>query len=242
MTNSVFKVRLPRRRGPRILAAAALAFTLWSAASLWRADPPAIHRPPPTHLRYAFVLDGQSPDGFRTAKALELLRGGVVDTLLVSGVELGGGIHFSTIWVRMLPLSDAERGRVLEIRSACTSTRDEARMMEAFFRERRVDSALVVTSAFHLWRAASIFENASGSRTTWFFAGAHDSRWDEGWKGREGLKAHLLEWTKRTTWILWEQWKTPRESVKSGTIARGEDLGRFPPSAWMTAPTGETLP
>jgi hypothetical protein len=223
---------------------------LWSAGGLlagllvfaafggWRASTPGIGDPLPRHLRYGFVLDGQSPDGFRVREGHELLRKGVIDTLIVSGVAIGGGVHYSTIWVRMLPLAATEKTRVVEMRSACTSTLDEARMLEAFFQERQVDSAVIVTSGFHVWRAASIFAKVSQGRRKWFFQAAPDSRWDGGWTDREGLKARFFEGTKRITWVLFEQWKPVSRTapVPAHAMARGDDLGRLPAPAWKTAP------
>jgi hypothetical protein len=184
------------------------------------------------------VLDGQSPDGYRVREGYELLHTGVLDTLIVSGVDIGGGAHYSTVWVRMLPLVGKEKERVLEMRSSCTSTLDEARMLDAFFEERKIDSAVVVTSTFHVWRAASIFAKVSRGRRRWFFQGAPDSRWDGGWADREGLKARFFEGAKRTTWVLFEQWKgvSRTSPVQPHSIARGEELGKFPPPAWKAAP------
>lgn len=204
----------------------------------WHATAPGTDAPLPRHLRYGFVLDGQSPDGFRVREGYELLHKGVIDTLIVSGVGVGGGVHFSTIWVRMLPLDTKEKTRVLEMRSACTSTLDEARMLDAFFEERKVDSAVVITSGFHVWRAASIFAKVSQGRRKWFFQGAPDSRWDGGWIDREGLKARFYEGSKRITWVLFEQWKTVSRTapLPAYSIARGDDLGRMPAPAWKSGP------
>lgn len=219
--------------GGLLLGLVALAAFGW-----WHASSPGTDTPLPPRLRYGFVLDGQSPDGFRVREGHELLRKGAIDTLIVSGARIGGGVHYSTIWVRMLPLDAAEKTRVVEMRSACMSTLDEARMLDAFFEERKVDSAVVVTSGFHVWRAASIFAKVSQGRRKWFFQAAPDSRWDGGWTDREGLKARFYEGSKRITWVLFEQWKAvPRTApVPEHSIARGEDLGRLPAPAWKVGP------
>jgi len=215
-----------------ILLLAYVGFGWWHASSRSARDPL------PKHVRYGFVLDGQSPDGLRVGKGYELLHQGVVDTLVVSGVEIGGGVHYSTIWVRMLPLVGKEKERVLEMRSTCSSTLDEARMMDAYFDERRVDSVVVITSDFHLWRAASIFAKVSQGRRRWFFQGAPDTRWDGGWSDREGMKARFFEGAKRFTWVLVEQWKgvSRTSPVHPHSIARGDELGRLPAPAWKSAP------
>ncbi len=205
---------------------------LWGMVGFWKASNP--RRPLPAHARYGFILDGQSPDGYRVASGLDWLRQGKIDTLIVSGVELGGGVYFSMIWVHNLPLVGKDKEHIVEMRSSCTSTMEEARMMDAFFRERKIDTAVVITSEFHVWRAASIFEKVSQGKIQWFFRGAPDARWDAPWGDREMFKAHLLEWTKRITWVLWEQWKPlDRQSpVKSHSLHGGEELGRMPPPNW----------
>lgn len=236
---SAFPDRESRSFGRRWFAVfvcpSALALVLsWALLGYWRADAPGSHRNLPRHVRYGFVLDGQSPDGFRVSSGLELLRRGVFDTLIVSGVEVGGGVHYSTLWVRMLPLLDNEKGRILEMRSSCSSTMDEARMMDSFFEGRKADSVVVVTSAFHVWRASSIFEKASDGRRNWYFHGADDSRWASGWSRREGLKSRFMEWSKRILWVLVEQWlPAPRDlGIPDHAIAGGEALGRLPPALW----------
>lgn len=227
-----FRGALPRKRtGFAIFAAAIVA---WGCVSWWRADVPSAHRPLAAHLRYGFVLDGQSPDGNRVAAGLGLLREGRIDTLVVSGIPIAGGVFTSMVWVRQAPLGAADRAKIFEMRSECSATMDEARMMDGFFRERGVDSALVVTSDYHVWRAASIFERVSGGGVVWFFHGAPDSRWNGLAGARERFKARLMEWTKRATWTLWERWKPidPREPIRRHRLVGGEELGRVPEPAW----------
>lgn len=222
-----------RRRG-KGLALAVAAIVAWCGVSWLRADAPGAARRLPAHLRYGFVLDGQSPDGNRVAAGLRLLREGRIDTLVVSGIPIAGGVFTSMVWVRQAPLRAADRAKIFEMRSECSATMDEARMMDGFFRERGVDSALVVTSDYHVWRAASIFEKVSGGGVAWFFQGAPDSRWNGSAGGRERFKARLMEWTKRATWTLWERWKPidPREPIRRHALVGGEELGRVPEPAW----------
>lgn len=223
----------PRKRTR--IAVFAVAIVAWGCVSWWRADVPSAHRPLPAHLRWGFVLDGQSPDGNRVAAGLGLLRAGRIDTLVVSGVPIAGGVFTSMIWVRQAPLDSADRGRVLEMRSASSSTMDEARVMERFFRGRGVDSALVVTSDFHVWRAASIFEKVSDGGVAWFFHGAPDSRWNGQAGDRERFKSRLMEWTKRASWCLWERWKPvdPEDPIRPHGLVGGPGLGRLPEPAWI---------
>jgi len=186
--------------------------------------------PMPGHMRHAMVLDGQGPSGSRALEGLRLLRQGRIDTLVLSGVEIGGGYFYSMLWSRMLPLTQAERTRVLELRSVCNSTQDEASLADSVFSGD--DTVLVVTSAFHAWRAASIFRRRSRSRAVFRVHATGDEVWDRGWSDRESRKMRFLEWTKRTVWVLWEQWLPVRGAPARHEFARGEALGRFPPPAW----------
>jgi hypothetical protein len=213
--------------------AAGLVLLAWLGACLWKASAPGAFRELPRHARYGFVLDGQSPDGQRVLAGYKLLHDKRIDTLIVSGVAVGGGIFYSMVWTRMLPLDSADKSRVLEMRSLCTSTMDEAKMMYAFFRGRQVDTAVVVTSGFHVWRAASIFEKASRGDMVWAFHAAPDSRWDGGWSDREGFKSRIMEWTKRLTWVFFEQWKPLDPTrIQAHSLHGGAELGAFPAPSW----------
>jgi len=184
----------------------------------------------PAHVRHAMVLDGQGPSGSRALEGLRLLREGRTDTLVLSGVAIGGGYFYSMIWARMLPLTSSERGRVLELRSDCNSTQDEATLAASVFSGD--DTVLVVTNAFHAWRAASVFRRHSRSGTVFRVHSVGDEVWDRGWSDREARKMRFLEWTKRAVWVLWEQWLPVRAVPTWHELVRGEALGRFPPPAW----------
>jgi hypothetical protein len=223
-----------RGRRDRRLAgaeASALAILLWTGISAWRAGVFRGPDPLPGHVRHAMVLDGQGPSGSRALEGLRLLRDGRTDTLVLSGVEIGGGFFYSMLWVRMLPLSRAERERVVELRSDCTSTQDEARVAASIFSGD--DTVLVVTSAFHAWRAASIFRRRAGSGTVFRVHATGDEVWDRGWSDREGRKMRFLEWTKRAVWVLWEQWLPARGEPAWHNSVRGAALGQIPASAWI---------
>ena len=188
--------------------------------------------PLPNHVRYVMVLDGQGPSGSRALEGLRLVREGNADTLVLSGTEIGGGYAYSMLWVRMLPLSGAERQRTLELRSGCTSTRDEARLAGSVFSRLGQDTVMVVTSAYHAWRAASIFHRSAKSGVVFWIHAAPDPTWESGWSTREGQKMRFLEWTKRVVWTLWEQWLPVRGDPPWHAFIRSPALGDFPPPAW----------
>ena len=209
-----------------------MAFAAWCAVSAFRAGVLRDATPLPRHAKYAVVLDGQGSSGSRANRGLELLRQGRVDTLVLSGVPVGGGVFYSMIWARMLPLDSAERGRVLEMRSGSSGTRDEARLIDSIFGSSREDTVVVVSSAYHVWRTASILRRVAKGKAAFAVAGAEDPVWNRGLRDREGQKMRLQEWTKRLHWTLYEQWTEPRSPLPWAGIARGAELGLVPPSAW----------
>ena len=225
---------MPRRRSesgrPRTLGA--ILVLLWSAISAYRAGAFRHPDPQPRHARYAMVLDGQGPSGSRAMEGLRLLREGKIDTLVVSGTEIGGGFVYSMLWVRMLPLSGLERRRTLELRSGSTSTQDEARLAGSVFSGLAQDTVVVVTSAFHAWRAESIFRRCASSRVVFVVRAAPEPIWERGWSDREGRKMRFLEWTKRIVWVLWEQWVPIRGDPPWHVFIRGPGLGELPAPAW----------
>ena len=204
----------------------------WTGISCWRAGALRPADPLPRHVRHAMVLDGQGVSGSRAFEGLRLLREGSVDTLVLSGVQIGGGFFYSMVWARMLPLAPSERSRVLELRSDCHSTQNEAILADSVFHALGDDTVVVVTSSYHVWRAASIFRRRSRSGTVFVVHGADDPYWDLGWSDRESCKMRFLEWTKRSVWVLWEQWAPAPKEFPASQFARGVDVGRIPPSAW----------
>jgi hypothetical protein len=155
-----------------------------------------------------------------------------MDTLVLSGTGIGGGYVYSMLWVRMLPLSGTERQRTLELRSGSTSTRDEARLADSVFSRLGADTVLVVTNAYHAWRASSIFRSCARSGVVFRTHAVLEPDWEKGWSDREGLKMRFLEWTKRIVWTLWEQWLPARGDPPWSAFVRGPALGEFPPPAW----------
>lgn len=203
---------------------------LWAAISLWRAGfaSPAT----PAKARYALVMDGQGPNGARVPYGLALLRAGIVDTLVVSGSQAGSDVHYSTLWVRELDLTEAERGRVLELRSNSTSTQDEARLADSLFAALGADSVIVVTSDYHAWRTASVFRAVARHKTVFSVSPAADPFWAMGWANRECAKMHVQEWAKRISWALVERWTVRGGWIPASRLVRGGEMGLFPPPRW----------
>ncbi|HNY29676.1 MAG TPA: YdcF family protein [Fibrobacteria bacterium] len=211
----------------RVIALVAVAMGAWTLASLWRVG--LRIEGPPAKVRYAFVLDGQGPNGVRVRHALELLHSGRVDTVVVSGSPVGIDVHYSTVWIHDLELDSAERSRIVELRSRSMSTQDEARLADSVFAALGQDSVVVVTSDFHAWRAASVFRTVTRGRVAYGWSPATDPFWAMGLFDRGAAKMRAEEWTKRLTWTLVESWLARKDPVPVAKMVRGSEVGRFPP-------------
>jgi len=207
--------------------------SVWMAISAWKTGVFRSADPPPRHARHALVLDGQGPTGCRAWEGLRLLREKRTDTLVLSGTEVGGGVFYSMVWSRMLPLDSVERTRTLEMRSGSTSTQDEARLADSLFHALGDDTVMVVTSAYHAWRTASVFRRVARSGCVFVVVPAPDPDWDKGWRDREGRKMLVMEWTKRFYWLVWENWRPVHGPLPWVVFGRGADLGRLPDPAWI---------
>jgi len=161
-----------------------------------------------THARWALVLDGWVPDGERALRGYALARAGQADSVLLSGSKVGPGVWASTFQFRALGLPKELSGRFGELRHGAHSTIEEAQAATLFFRARRVDTVLLVTSDYHTDRAASVFHRVSGGKPLFLVTPAIEERFAHGWD-RERLKTWLLESTKRLEWFSVEKWVTP---------------------------------
>lgn len=172
---------------------------LWS--SMVRDDGPA------TRARWTLVLDGWVPEGERGWKGMELLRAGRTDSVLLSGSRVAKALWSSTFHFHGLAPDSSLRGRVGELRHNGLSTLEEAYAATAFFRERGVDTVLLVTSDYHTDRAARIFARVAGQQPVYRVVPAYEARFAAPWS-REHSKTWLLESTKRLHWSLLERWRT----------------------------------
>jgi len=183
------------------------------------------------HARWALVLDGWVPDGERTAKGLALVRARQADSVLISGSQVAPGLWASTFQVRAQAPESALAGRIGELRHGAHSTIEEASAATAFFRSRRIDTVLLVTSDYHTDRAASIFRRVAAGRPVYLATPAIEARF-AGWD-RERVKTWLLESTKRLEWFTVERWLvTPMASTDSALVpwhaALGDSAGTSP--------------
>jgi hypothetical protein len=178
------------------------------------------------------VLDGSGTGGDRPIRALELFRAGSLDSLLLSGSQVYPSIWSSTLWVRVLNFTDAEKTRVLELRHSASSTWAEATAATEFFRQRGVDTVVVITSDFHTERAQSILDRVSQGKPVYLVTPS-PSAFERSADNREARKTWLLESAKRIHWWTYERWVSQplalgaRAEVPWSAVG-GDALGNVP--------------
>ena len=106
------------------------------------------HGTSPAHVDAVVVLSGDRE--FRIERALELMRGGVAHTLVISGWP-------DPLYTRAAPYCAGKSAyRVICFMPSPFSTRGEAREIARLARANRWTSVAVVTSDYHVFRAGLI--------------------------------------------------------------------------------------
>jgi uncharacterized SAM-binding protein YcdF (DUF218 family) len=176
-----------------VSAAASHALWLpWFGRSLVRDDGPA-------KADIAVVLAGDR-FGHRIEKAAQLVKGGYVPLVLVSGPP-HYGVPECDLAIALMVKKGYPAEWFVPFPNNCLSTEDEARQIVPDLRRRGVRKLLLVTSSFHTARAARTFAEVVRStgvplEIRAVASGDEHFRADDWWRDREGQKAVFLEWSK----------------------------------------------
>jgi uncharacterized SAM-binding protein YcdF (DUF218 family) len=178
------------------LLAVALSYALWLPL-IGRA---LVHDDGPSAADIAVVLGGDYW-GHRIETAGNLVRLGLVHTVLVSGPSGFYGVHESDLAIPFAIRKGFPAAWFEAFPHDALSTKEEARVLLAELRSRGVHRALIVTSDYHSARARRIFlatERAMGGGPELRFVAApdqffHANSW---WRGRESQKTTFIEWWK----------------------------------------------
>jgi uncharacterized SAM-binding protein YcdF (DUF218 family) len=193
-----------RRRSPLLklsLVLAALALIAAAAYRLWMPwiGYALVHDDGPAKADIAVVLAGDFY-GHRMEKAGDLVRAGYVPAALVSGPEGMYGVNECDLAIPFAVRRGYPAEWFIPLPNKALSTREEARVVLAELRRRRVGSFLLVTSDFHSARANRIFratERAMGGPPYRVVASRDEFfRPDAWWHSRESLKRTFEEWCK----------------------------------------------
>ena len=153
----------------------------------------------PSPADIAIVLAGDYA-GNRILKACELIRGGLVPEVWVSGpAELTWyGTNEADAAIRFAGARGCDTGRLRPVHVSALSTADEAAQFGALIRQRGLGRVLLVTSASHTARAGREFEATLPQPSKLSVIAAPQSYFtpDTWWHTREGQKTMFFEMSK----------------------------------------------
>ncbi len=150
------------------------------------------------HCQWGLVLDGQTPFLHRSDAALQLQREGWIDSIALSGTPLYRNLYTSQFAREDLLKQGGDPRRIFELRHVARSTWEEATMVIPFFREKGVDTVLLITSSYHTARAARIFNALSDNSPYFAPINIQDNLFRPWgwWNDREAIAIWFMEWSK----------------------------------------------
>jgi len=153
----------------------------------------------PQKAEAAVVLAG-GWTGERVIRAGELLNGGFVPLILISGAATFYGASECDLSRDFARLKRIPADRVECIPSKATSTREEVGFIVPELRRRGIHRCLIVSVSTHLRRARQLFREAAPDIEFHFIAAPTPNFDLENWyQSREGRKWVSLEWLKLVT-------------------------------------------
>jgi uncharacterized SAM-binding protein YcdF (DUF218 family) len=140
------------------------------------------------------VLAGDGA-GNRIMKAVELVRHDFAPTILVDGPMGHYGHYESELAIDFAVAKGAPEEIFDALPMYASSTLEEADVVCAELRRRKLRRAILVTSNFHTRRAGEIFREAAGEDIQFIVSSASDSIFepDQWWKTRMGKKIFVQE-------------------------------------------------
>ena len=185
-----------------ILAFAVLAcliLILWLTSALWLAGigSALVSDSLPRSADAALVLAGDHR-GNRILKACDLLRGGHIRKVLVSGPMTWYGINEADLAIRFAASKGCPAGSFHPLYNNALSTADEARNFKPELERQGIRTLLLITSNFHSARALRIFRREMPANMEIVPVAAADRYFspDTWWHTREGQKTVFFELSK----------------------------------------------
>ncbi len=167
-------------------------------------------------VRWGVVLAGESRDCERSDAAIRMYRDGKIDTLVISATRIYKTRYGSEFMVDYFVQQGVPRDRVFEFRQDAYSTIEEARLLIRQFRLQNLDTALIITTAYHTARTRRIFRKLAQGYPVILVSAADYAVFDPNafWSNRESLKLWFDEWVK-TFFTIFELAKAPHENGKA---------------------------
>lgn len=143
-------------------------------------------------------------NGLRILRGAELARQGYAPQVFVSGPKHHYGLFEYELAIPFAVRHGYPASMFVPLPLiGANSTREEAAAILPDLRRRGIRSLLVVTSDYHTRRATRVYRELAADLDAHVVA-ARDANFSPGawWKGRNGRKVFLLEWTKTITSIF----------------------------------------
>ncbi len=152
------------------------------------------------------VLSGESREGDRVQRAVDLYKQGLAPLLVLSGTPAGFRTHEAEIMQRHAEYLGVPPDRILTVKHDADSTKQEAEAVVPILKAKGLNEVILVTSNYHTARAKRIFARAAGPAGPRFLASPTDDGLfnpDGWWTRRRYAKTFFFEATK-TVWSALE--------------------------------------
>ncbi len=168
----------------------------------------AVTDEPPQPADVLVVLSGDR--GERMEYAFSLYQAGLADLFIVSGGPLYGDLSEADLLRRHAVLLGVPDNKVI-LEPRAVNTYQNARYTRELMEFYNLESALVVTSPYHMRRVRMVFDEVyAGSGIRLRYAPVPDSWFDpeRWWETPGGRKVVLSEYAKLSVMLLPERWRT----------------------------------
>jgi len=152
------------------------------------------------------VLSGESREGDRVQRAVDLYKQGLAPLLVLSGTPAGFRTHEAEIMQRHAEYLGVPPDRILTVKHDADSTKQEAEAVVPILKAKGLNEVILVTSNYHTARAKRIFAKAAGPAGPRFLASpTGDGLFnpDGWWTRRRYAQTFFFEATK-TVWSALE--------------------------------------
>lgn len=174
---------------------------------LWLSAFTLVHKDEVSHHEWSLVLEGQGPTLYRSEGAAQLYISKKIEKIVVSGGAIVSDFFASELYIQKMIEMGVSESDLYQVQHYGQSTLEEAVQTVGFFRERKVDTVVLVTSRFHTARAKRIFNDVSQGKPYFITPNIEDPEFDpNSWMLERHARAiYLLEILKTiNSWV--ESW------------------------------------
>lgn len=174
---------------------------------LWLSAFTLVHEDKVSHHEWSLVLEGQGPSLYRSEGAAQLYLSKKVEKIVVSGGAIVSDFFSSEHYLQKMIEMGVSESDLYQVQHYGQSTLEEAIQTIGFFRERKADTVVLVTSRYHTARAKRIFNDVSQGKPYFITPNIEDPEFDpNSWMlERHAQAIYILEVLKTVnSWV--ESW------------------------------------